>query len=211
MDIETINIDNIMVPFAIAWYDGVEGNGCFSDTLQKDKLNPELAFFEEVKAAMDQICIRKYKNYTIYLHNFAKFDSYFLIKHLVKLGKVKPIIHKGKIITMKFTHKNGYSVFFKDSYLLLSSSLRELGQTFSTVNVGKGILAKGYFPFKLDDLNYKGEFPSKSLYPSNLSVKDYLELKNAHIKEYGDVWNFRVEALKYCMLDCLILLPGQKF
>ena len=131
MDLETINIDNIMVPYAICWYNGDESSAYVSDNLQKDKLNPELAFFEGVKAAMDEICIREYKNFTIYFHNFAKFDSYFLIKQLVKLGKVKPIIHKGKIITMKFTHTNGYSVFFKDSYLLLPKSLRELGKSFN--------------------------------------------------------------------------------
>ena len=133
MDLETVNINNIMVPYAIAWYDGDESTICLSDTLQKDKLNPDFAFFEKIKHVMDEICSRKYKNFTIYLHNYAKFDGYFLNKHLIKLGKVDPIIHRGKIISLKFTHKNGYSVFFKDSYLLLPKSLRELSKSFQVI------------------------------------------------------------------------------
>ena len=91
-----------MVPYAICWYDGDISNVCFSDTLQKDKLNPELAFLEKLKYVMNDICTRKYKNFTIYLHNYAKFDGYFLNKHFIKLGKVDPIIHRGKIISLKF-------------------------------------------------------------------------------------------------------------
>ena len=30
--------------------------------------------------------IYKYKNFQIYLHNFSKFDDYFMIKYLAKIG-----------------------------------------------------------------------------------------------------------------------------
>ena len=40
------------------------------------------------------ICIRKYKDYKIYLHNFAKFDGYFLLKYLSQIGQTSPVIHK---------------------------------------------------------------------------------------------------------------------
>ena len=195
MDIETINIDNIMVPFAIAWYDGVEGNGCFSDTLQKDKQNPEFAFFEKFKHVMDQICTRKYKNFTIYLHNYAKFDGYFLNKHLVKLGKVYPIIHNGKIISLKFTHKNGYSVFFKDSYLLLPKSLSELGISFNVTT------QKGIFPYLLEDTNYIGPVPDYK-YFVGLSLEKYNNYKDSFINKE---WNFKDECSNYCRTDCVSL------
>lgn len=32
-----------------------------------------------INDAMLDICKKKYKNYRIYLHNFSKFDGYFLI------------------------------------------------------------------------------------------------------------------------------------
>jgi len=78
-----------------------------------------------IQNAINDICIRKYRNYKIYLHNFSKFDGYFLVKYLAKLGTCDPIIHKGKIISLKFNYNN-YNITFKDSYLLLPSSLRKL-------------------------------------------------------------------------------------
>ena len=132
------------------------------------------------------------KNITsIYAHNLSGFDGIFLLKHLINYesGKVEPLIFSGKIISIKFIYTEGIgkdkktrTITFKDSYLLLPSSLRELAKTFSTsINVFKSnILAKGHFPFKLNDINYIGDFPSKNLFPSDLSVNDYLELKSVH-------------------------------
>ena len=110
-----------------------------------------------IKQAMSDICIRKYKNYRIYLHNFSKFDGYFLIKYLAKLGYCDPIIHKGKIISCIFTY-NGIKVTFLDSYLLLTSSLKKLCKSFN-VNDPKSI-----FPFLLNDINYSGEIPEYNKY-----------------------------------------------
>ncbi len=95
--------------------------------------------------AISDICTRKYKNYRIYLHNFCKFDAYFLIKYLSKLGICEPIIHKGRIIPVKFTY-NKYTIIFKDSYLLLPSSLRKLCKSFNIKD------PKGIFPYLLKDL-----------------------------------------------------------
>jgi len=85
---------------------------------------------------MKDICIRKYKGYKIYFHNFNKFDSIFLIKYLVQIGKCNPIIHKGKIISFTFKpnwKKDFGYVTLLDSYLLLPS-LKSLSKSFSIDN-----------------------------------------------------------------------------
>lgn len=50
-----------------------------------------------------------------------------------------PIKYKGKIISIQINY-NGYILYFRDSYLLLPSSLRILGYLFNIIN------HKGYLP-----------------------------------------------------------------
>src|SRR6266498_3704185 len=105
-----------------------------------------------INDAITDICIRKYKNYRIYLHNFSKFDGYFLIKYLAQLGYCEPIIHKGKIISCNFTsHKHGVKITFMDSYLILPSSLKNLCKSFDVKD------PKGIFPYNLYDINYSSK------------------------------------------------------
>lgn len=223
IDIETILVDGKHRPYLICGYAVFEGkevpiNAFANDLTKKGELEMLKDFLRQI---LNDPRFSKVKY--IYAHNLSAFDGIFLLRNLIDMdvnmpgrNNINPLIHNGRLYSIKYKIEAqeglpARTLIFKDSYLLLPASLRELGQTFSTINIGKGILAKGYLPFKLNDLNYIGEFPSKDLYPSNLSVKDYLELKRIHIEKYGDVWNFRFEAHKYCMLDCLILLPGQKF
>src|SRR6267142_1363248 len=53
-----------------------------------------------ILTALKSILTRKYNGYNVYMHNMAKFDIIFLLKHLVKLGDVTPIIHNGRIISI---------------------------------------------------------------------------------------------------------------
>ena len=84
------------------------------------------------------IFIRKYNGYKIYIHNLAKFDIIFLLKYLVKIVKVQPVIHNGRIISLSinFGKNNEYKIEFKDSYLLLISSLSTLSKAFSVLLFG---------------------------------------------------------------------------
>ena|ERR1700692_2156899 len=107
--------------------------------------------------AMKDICKKKYKGYKIYLHNFSKFDGYFLLKYLSQIGNTSPIIlpppglGKGRIISTKFSLKDSkYEVTFLDSLLILPSSLRKLCISFKILSEE----SKGYFPFLLQDINY---------------------------------------------------------
>jgi len=151
-----------------------------------------------VRRAMKDICRKKYKGYRIYLHNFAKFDGYFLLKYLAMIGDTSPIIHKGRIISTKFSLKDSpYEITFMDSLLILPSSLRKLCQSFSVE------IVKSFFPFKLTDINYKGPVPNIK-YFDNFSPKG-VEYNNYKKQFINNIWDFKEEAIKYCTLDCISL------
>jgi len=96
-------------------------------------INPLEGAKEIIYRAMKEISKKKYSNYYIYLHNFARFDAIFLIKHLSQIGDCEPIIHKGKIISFEFKYNN-ITVTFRDSYLILLSSLSKLSKSFNVEN-----------------------------------------------------------------------------
>lgn len=62
-------------------------------------------------------------------------------------------------------------------------------------------LGKGYFPFLLSDIFYKGILP-KLEYWTGLSIKEYYLIQ---LKFNNKVWSFKDEAIKYCKLDCKCL------
>ena len=134
---------------------------------------------------------------TVYAHNLSEFDGVLLMKHLLNHGKTKPLIHNGKLISIKLNIKGhkGKTIIFKDSLLMLPLSLRELCNSF------KIEAPKGYFPYLLNDILYKGQFPKYELFTS-LSLTEYLNIKNQYLNK---IWNFKNEAIKYCELDCKCL------
>ncbi len=133
MDLETMVVNNNHTPFLISWYDGTNINSYY------------LSDFDNVESmiikAIKDLTLRKYKNYKVYIQNFAKFDSIFLLKYLTKIGIVDPLIHNGRIISIKFTNNN-YTIHFRDSYQILQASLRKLCKSFNIEN------QKGIFPYK---------------------------------------------------------------
>lgn len=139
------------------------------------------------------------KSLTVYAHNLSRFDGIFLLKPIFSFGKVIPLLHNGKLISIKLIlnikgHK-GKTIIFKDSFLMLPLSLRELCNSF------KVKASKGYFPFLLNDLTYKGEFPKFEFFNS-ISLTEYLNFK----KQYSNkIWSFKDEAIKYCEMDCVAL------
>jgi DNA polymerase type B, organellar and viral len=136
---------------------------------------------------------------TVYAHNLSSFDGVFLMKHLLPFGKVEPLIHNGKIISIKLTLSiKGYkdkTILFKDSYLLLPVSLRKLCNAFNI------LIPKAHFPFLLNDIFYKGIFPAFN-YWTGVSLDEHLSLSKQFL---GKVWSFQEEAIKYCKLDCKCL------
>jgi DNA polymerase type B, organellar and viral len=117
MDIETINNNGNLIPYLICLFDGK-----FTKSFCTNSLTEESSF-KLVKDVVNFLSSKKYKGYKIYLHNFAKFDSYLLLKILAKLGSCVATLHDGKLLQLSFKSKKMKSaIIFKDSFLLLPSS-----------------------------------------------------------------------------------------
>jgi len=189
MDLETQLIDNIHTPYLLSWYNGLISKSYYI-TDYKD-------FGNLLKNVLDDLV--EFNNYTVYFHNFAKFDSYFLLKYLVELGNIDPIIHNSKLISLTFTYNYQENKIlklkFNDSYLLLPSSLKNLSKSFNINN------PKGIFPFGLNNLNYKGQVPNFK-YFNNISQEEYNKYQNLFKNK---IWSFKEESIKYCQLDCISL------
>jgi hypothetical protein len=194
MDLETILINNIHVPYLLCWYDGVKTYSYFINNLKLFQLEDNI--LDIVIRAMKDINRKKYKGYRIYLHYFAKFDGFFLLKYLSQIGHTSPTIHKGRIISTKFSLKDKkYEVTFMDSLLMLPVSLRALCNSFSVETI------KSIFPFKLMDINYNGPIPDFKFF-DKISLIEYDNYKEQF---KGKIWNFKEEAIKYCSIDCISL------
>jgi hypothetical protein len=165
MDLETRLINNIMVPYAVGIYDGNEAFSFYST----DFLNPE----KMMENAIEHLMKRKYHNYKVYLHNLSNFDGIFLLRILSSFSeKVNIIIREGRILDIKFKFgSNNYTLYFRDSYLLLPSSLRKLAVNFNVEN-------KGLFPYdfvKEQNLDYVGSVPNINYFDDSVTKEQYLE------------------------------------
>jgi hypothetical protein len=164
-------------------------------------------YITDYTSSQDMICnsiedLIKSKPGTVYVHNLSKFDSYFLLKPLFQNYVVKPtykdrlllslVISKKMIIDGK---KVNLKMTFKDSYLLLSGSLKSLAKTYNT-NTQKGSFPYGFVSEKT--FNYKGLIPDYEYYKGQLSLEDYNSIKNSY---KGLSWDLKIETLSYLSDD----------
>jgi DNA polymerase type B, organellar and viral len=194
MDIETINVQGKITPYLICGYNGTDYITSYAQIV--DGLINQKALFSSFINQLLTFFTKDSNTITIYAHNLSGFDGILLWKYLLNYGKVTPLLFNNKLISIKVTlNVEGYkgkTIVFKDSFLLLPQSLRALCNAFGVK------LPKGYFPFKLTNVLYKGVFP-KLEYWTGITLSEYESL----VKEYtGKVWNFQDEAIKYCKLDC---------
>jgi hypothetical protein len=197
MDIETITQNNKLIPYLICAYNGLDKINSYAE-LSKGVINQK-ALFSNFITQLLTFFNNDSSVITVYAHNFSGFDGIFLMKHLLSYGKVEPLLHNGKLISIKVKlNVEGYmnkTIVFKDSMLLLPLSLRELCSAFNVT------VSKGYFPFNLTNIFYKGLLPQIELW-KNIPNNEYTSL----IAEFtGKVWDFKAEAIKYCYLDCIAL------
>jgi hypothetical protein len=192
LDIETYIVDGLMTPYLICFYDG---KNFYSFYLSNYNSVDEMMI-----DCLKSLLIRKYNYYKVYAHNMAKFDIIFLLKYLVKLGNINPIIHNGKFIsvTIGYGDNEQYQIEFKDSILLLLYSLKSLCSSFK-IDEGKSI-----FPHLFvneNNLEYNGNVPR---------IEDFIELSKNEYQAYkqnfiSNNWNLKLEAIKYCKIDCVSL------
>ena len=119
---------------------------------------------------------RKYNNYRIYLHNFSNFDAVFLFYVLSTLtDNIKPIINDGKFVDLKFSFaQEKYKIYFRDSLLMLPSSLNKLCKSFN-------VESKTIFPydFVCEDLiykNYVGPVPQFNKFSNISDIKRVISI-----------------------------------
>jgi hypothetical protein len=139
-DVETIKKENNqLTPYLICAFDGEEHITSFGENQN-----------ELFKNFFNQLLSKIKKGTTIvYAHNLSGFDGIFLMKHLLSFGKVTPLLFNGKLISIKVKGETGTKIIvFKDSYLLLSLSLRKLCIAFNITAV-KGYFSPSYAPFAM--------------------------------------------------------------
>jgi len=157
MDLETRTLDGTMIPYYVSIFDGTYPVSFYLT----DYTAAECPEVELLKTSILYLMKRKFHQHKIYLHNFSHFDGIFLLRVLSSLTEeIRPIIRDGRIIDLKFTfysNRSKYLLYFRDSYLLLPSSLVDLARNFKVEN-------KGIFPYRFVnnpeiELNDEGPIP----------------------------------------------------
>jgi hypothetical protein len=148
LDIETIKENTKLIPYLICGYDGQN----YITSYGKDQKELFNSFINQLLSK-----IKPGTTY-IYAHNLSGFDGIFLMKHLLDYGKLEPLLFNGKLISIKLNIKGDKKsetkvLVFKDSYLLLPLSLRNLCSAFDV------LIPKSYFPFLLNNIYYSGIIP----------------------------------------------------
>ena len=189
MDLETLNKDGTLIPYAISIYDGLDKT--FFYLSDYDNLN------HMMEEAIISLMQRKYNGYAVYLHNFSKFDGVFLLRHLSNLSNnIKFICRAGEFINISFTFGR-YRLYFRDSLLMLPGSLSKLSKSFYVED-------KGIFPHsfvRVSNLNYNGNVPDIE-YFTGITEEQYQEYCIAYTDKN---WNLREEVEKYLLKDSIIL------
>jgi hypothetical protein len=175
MDLETKNINGNLIPYCVSIFDGKKAHSFYITDFKSSE--------DMLKASVQFNLKRKHNKYRVYLHNFSCFDGVFLmriISNIISSNKIKPIIRDGRIINLKVgfesvDKKSKYYVEFRDSYLLLTTSLENLGKTFA-LNKNK---LKNKLPFPYSFVNepniaydYVGPMPKFEFF-NKINESDY--------------------------------------
>jgi len=191
MDLETRNINGTLSVYLVSIYDG---QNLTSFYLSDYKDSAEL-----LTNAILSIMKRKYDGYRVYLHNFSYFDGIFLLKILCQLtDKIIPIINDNQLIEIRFYFAR-MILKFRDSLLLLPSSLENLAKSFEVTN--KEIFPVLFLNDSNIDLNYKGEVPPIKTFV-NIDEVNYNKYKKSFANK---IWDLKEEAIKYCNQDVVTL------
>jgi|ERR1700712_3979442 len=196
MDIETQTINNVMTPYTICIFDGVKKLSFY--------LTDYKNYNDMIIHAINSIMKRKYNGYKVYVHNLSNFDGIFILKALssIKYSTLKPIIKDDKMIDIKIIFGK-YNIAFRDSLLMLPSSLRKLAIQFNVDN--KTIFPYNFVNNKFNsniNLNYIGNIPQFK-YFIDITIDQY----NQYIKNFKNnkSWSLKEEIIKYCLQDCISL------
>ena len=200
MDLESRQINNVVKPYLLAFYDGVHSYSFYLH----DYKNIE----SMIKAAFTHLLKSKYDQHKVYLHNLSYFDGVFMLKILDSLPNSSLSInrHEGRLINLQLTFKSqtgkqNYHLHFRDSLLLLPVKLKYLATSFN-------VLSKGLFPiFAANDLplDYVGAVPAFK-YFEGISLGEYIKyVATFNLKHGKQNWSLKEQSVQYCIQDCISL------
>lgn len=207
-EIETRTIDNQMVPYCICIFDGkLKYSFYLTDykSIEAMIIAAIKVFFIKYKMSIKGKTVEKYKynQYLIFAHNSSKFDMIFIFKYLAKYAikngyNIDIIKRNNDFINISISFGKEFQINFRDSYLLLKSSLMKLAKSFNVID-------KGIFPYEFvnnpqTSLDYSGKVPEFK-YFSNITSNDY----NNYSKTFNSKWRLKTETIKYCIKDCIVL------
>lgn len=184
-DTETILVDNVHTPYAAGLLmvrPGEQINDIMIDTYFSEDYSSFLDSFEErsTKVLYDLVLristiVRQEQScFTIYFHNFSRFDGIFLLKHLAchhKSYKLKPLLRNNRLYELAVYSGKKMLFRFRDSLNLLPGKL--------------STLAKNLCP----GLGPKGSIPHDKVTQSNLAImkKSLLDYMKQDIRLLGGV------------------------
>lgn len=194
LDLETQVINNKIIPYCLSTFDGKKKSSFYlSDYNNKDEM---------LKSGIKSIFKRKNNGSSVFVHNFSNFDVILLLNTLSTLSfdnKISLIINNNNFISLKLDFTEKYKINFKDSYLLLPSSLKKLSKYFNT-DIKKYIFPYNFLKNRNVSLNYVGEVPSIK-YFNNITLEEY----ETYCKEFNKNWSLKEETKKYCEQDVVAL------
>lgn len=210
LDIETFIYNNLHIPYCISLFfkEGKlsRSKSFISNPISFD-LNGEIENNKLFDDLFKYLFTSQFHEHIIYIHNSSSFDMIFLLKKMIPyVINVKPIIKDNKFINLEVYYeinKKTYKIIFRDSYLLLPSSLSKLSKAFNNDNI------KGIFPYNFISLNnllYEGIVPDYIYFDQDkVTLEEYLTYKNDFINK-NKHWNLSPlrgdETIKYCEQDC---------
>lgn len=117
-DIETMLVANTQKPIAISDYDGINLNTIIIN------FNKDIKTENIIKKWINNLIIYTEKDAVIYFHNLGRFDGFLLMQELKKVDEYKTkILMRENIIYEIKIEAYKKKITFKDSYLMLNSSL----------------------------------------------------------------------------------------
>lgn len=218
LDIETYVVDkNCSKAYAIGFY---ADNKAETFYINED-LDSDLLIIECIGKMLNE----KYNGYTFYVHNLAKYDSFYLIPVLIDCVNLYPnkynykfIFRDDYVIGIKISAKisnKTISIRIVDSYTILAASLDKLCKTFNT-DVRKSI-----FPYDFinkHNLFYLGNKPDIKFFKVKVEdkftgvVSEEIINNSQYNSIRRDNWSVKEETLRYLENDLISLYEVvQKF
>lgn len=147
-------------------------------------------------------------NVCVIAHNFKSYDGHFIINELMTRKKsMKPVMNGLKILSIVYDN----NIRFIDSLNFIPMALKQFPKAFGLPDI-----EKGFYPHLFnteENYNYIGPIPSPSYFFEDTIMNiDRLEFDIWYgercLKNPREIYDNRVELIKYCCIDVELLRRG---